>query len=91
MAEVEGREDEGAKEGTEVAMSVPTPAVPTLEDEPLSRSLDLTSNPILSLLKTPRTDLNQARDWYNSGHRSPNTKSRPLSPITNPQSVGVDH
>ena len=82
VAKTEGWDDEGVEEGMEVAMSVPALAVPTLEDEPLSRSLDLTSDPIISLLKTPHTDLNQVRDWYNSGYRSPNTKPRPLLPIT---------
>ena len=34
--EAEGRMDEGAEEGTEVAVSVIAPSTPTLEDEPLS-------------------------------------------------------
>ena len=88
VAEAEGWEDEGTEEGTKVIVSVPALAMPTLKDEPLSRSLDLTSDPILSLLKTSRTDLNQARDSYNSGYRSPNTKPRPPSPITNSSICG---
>ena len=82
MVEEEGLEDEGAEEGTEVVMSVPIPAVPTPKDKPLSRSLDLISDPIFSLLNTPHIDLNQARDWYNNGYRSPNAKPWPLSPMT---------
>ena len=45
-AETEGREDKG----TEAAVSVSAPAVPALEDRPVSKSLNLTSKPILSLL-----------------------------------------
>ena len=46
-------------DGVEVAVSAPVPSPPRLEDAPLSRSPDPTSDPITSLLKTPRTDLNQ--------------------------------
>ena len=58
----EGREDEGTKEGMEVVVSVLALAVPALDDRPVSKSLDLTLEPILSLLKTSCTDLNQAKD-----------------------------
>ena len=68
------------KEGIEVAVSTPALAVPTLEDEPLSTSPDLTSNPIRSLHKSPCIDLNQVRDLYSRGRISPNTNRRLLSP-----------
>ena len=77
-----GREDEGTEEGTKVVVFVSAPAVPALDDRPVSKSLDLTSEPILSLLKTSCTDLNQAKDWHNSGYRLPNTRPRVLSPRT---------
>ena len=41
---MEGREDEG----TEVVVSVSTLAVPVVDDRPVSKSLDLTSKPVLS-------------------------------------------
>ena len=40
-------------DGAEVAVSAPVPSPPRLEDAPLSRSPDPTSDPITSLLKTP--------------------------------------
>ena len=63
-------------------VSVPAPTGPTLKDRPISKSLDLILDPIVSLLKTPRIDLNQAKDWYNKGYILPNTKLRLLSPRT---------
>ena len=56
--ETEGREDEGI----ESIVSVSTPPVPALEDSLASKSLDLTSEPIFSLFRTPRTDSNQPKD-----------------------------
>ena len=56
--ETEGREDEGI----ESIVSVSTPPVPALEDRLASKSLDLTSEPIFSLFRTPRTDSNQPKD-----------------------------
>ena len=58
---MKGREDEG----TEIAVSISTLPVPALEDELASKSLDLTSELIFSLLRIPRTDSNQHRDWHN--------------------------
>ena len=58
----EGREGEGTEEGTEVAVSISTLTVPALDDKPVSRSLNLTLDPKISLLKTSHTDLNQAKD-----------------------------
>ena len=40
-------------DGVEVAVSTSVPSPPRLEDAPLSRSPDPTSDPITSLLKTP--------------------------------------
>ena len=77
VARKKGREDEGMEEGTGVAMSVSA-----LDDKPVSKSLDLTLDPILSPLKTSRTDLNQAKDWRNNGYKLPNIKLTPLSPRT---------
>ena len=50
------------EEGTKVAISVLAPTMPALDDKPISKSLDLTSDPKLSLLKTPHTNSNQAKD-----------------------------
>ena len=57
-AETEIREDEG----TETTVSVSTLPIPALEDRLASKSLDLTLEPIFSLLKTPRTNSNQSKD-----------------------------
>ena len=61
-------------------MSVPAPIGLALEDKLVFKSLNLISDPIVSLLKTPRVDLNQAKDWYNKRYRLPNTKLWLLSP-----------
>lgn len=71
-----GQEDEGLDTTT----SVSTSPVPALDDRLATKSLDLTLELIFSLLKTPRTDLNQLRDSHNNGYNSPNTKLKLLSP-----------
>ena len=50
MARAGEWEDEGAREGMEVAVSTLAPSSPTLEDEPLSKSPDPSSKPIFSPL-----------------------------------------
>ena len=75
-------EDEGTKIGMEVVVFVPAPSTPTLEDEPHFEPLDLTTDPMFSLLRSPWIDLNQDKYLCNSGYISPNAKSRPLGPTT---------
>jgi len=63
-------------------VSVSTPVILALDNSPVSKTLDLTLEPILSLLKTSRTILNQSKDQCNKGYKSPNTKPKLLSPKT---------
>ena len=76
---MEGWEEEGIEEGMEVAVSVSALAMPTLDDKPISKSPDLTSESMFSLLKDSHTHLNQSKDWRNNGYRLPNTRPRLLS------------
>ena len=57
-AEMEGREDKGM----ETTMSISTALVPALEDRLASKPLDLTSELIFFLFRTPHTKLNQPKD-----------------------------
>ena len=72
---MKGWEDAGIK----AAVSVSALVVSALNDGPVSRSFDLTLEPILSSLKVSSTVLNQSKDWHNKGYKSPKTKPRLLS------------
>ena len=63
-------------------MSISAPAVLALDDRPISKSLDLILEPILSLLKTSHTVPNQSKDWRNRGYKLTNTNSKLLLPKT---------
>ena len=68
--------------GIKVTVSILTPSVLVLDDRPVSKSLDLILEPILSLLKTLRIVPNQSKDWCNRGYKLTNTNSKLLSPKT---------
>lgn len=87
-----GGETEGWEDvGIEAVVFVSVPTVPTLDDRPVFRLLDLISEYILSLLNTSRIVPNQSKDWRNRGYKLTNASPKPLSPRQNPQPADNGH